>query len=112
MGGFQTPPLKTVVDTSTRATQKLKTNILPIVVDGVPSYSTLTQTYNVKILVEATKTLPYEITPTKTFNIVQKEKEEVAADLLRQLLPGKSGTNNNKETLSGKIENSPLRTPK
>ena len=86
--GFQTPPLKTVVDTSTRTTQKLKTNILPIVVDGVPSYSTLTQTYNVKILVEATKTLPYEITPTKTFNNVQKDKEEVAADLLRQLLPG------------------------
>ena len=54
----------------------------------MPSYRTLTQTYNVKILVEATKTLPYEITPSKTFQDVQQEKEKVAADLLRQLLPG------------------------
>ena len=87
--GFQTPPLRTVTDTSTRTTQRLKTNILPVVLDGVPTYSTLTQTYNVKILVEATKTLPYEITPTKTFQDVKEEKEKVAADLLRQLLPGK-----------------------
>ena len=58
--------------------------------DGVPSYRTLTQTYNVKILVEATKTLPYEITPSKTFQNVQQEKEKVATDLLRQLLPGMS----------------------
>ena len=86
--GFQTPPLKTITETSTKTTQRLKTNILPIVVDGVPSYRTLTQTYNVKILVEATKTLPYEITPSKTFQDVQQEKEKVAADLLRQLLPG------------------------
>ena len=86
--GFETPPLRTITETSTKTTQRLKTNMLPIVVDGIASHHTLTQTYNVKILVEATKTLPYEITPTKTFQDIQNDKEKVAADLLRQLLPG------------------------
>lgn len=56
---YETPSLKTVVETFTSTTRKLKTQVLPLIRDDLneTSFITLVQTYDLATMITATKTL-------------------------------------------------------
>ena len=86
-----TPALKTITETFSSTELKLKTSVLPIVLNGNTKLHTLTQSFYVTRLIEAVKTVPpFEfINPTSAFTDLDNILEEAGSEKREQLLPGK-----------------------
>ena len=85
-----TPALKTITETYSSTELKLKTSVLPIVLNGNTKLHTLTESYYVTRLIEAVKTVPpFEfINPTSAFTDLDNVLEEAGSEKHEQLLPG------------------------